>query len=99
MPCNLVVSSLMLLPCRQVSSIGYIGGDKNISITQQLSAVVEKHLGIPPARVYVNVRLAFALPQNSPTAATCVLHFGQGGTYPSCQPDDAYNSRGMFDYK
>ena len=44
----------------QVSSIGCIGGDKNISITQQLSAVVEKHLGIPPARVYVNVRLACA---------------------------------------
>jgi Macrophage migration inhibitory factor (MIF) len=51
---------LLLLLRRQVSSIGYIGGDKNISITQQLSAVVEKHLGIPPARVYVNVRQAFA---------------------------------------
>lgn len=54
------VVSLTVAAAPQVSSIGYIGGDKNISITQQLSAVVEKHLGIPPARVYVNVRLAFA---------------------------------------
>jgi Macrophage migration inhibitory factor (MIF) len=58
-PCGVI---LLLLPRRQVSSIGYIGGDKNISITQQLSAVVEKQLGIPPARVYVNVRLALHLP-------------------------------------
>lgn len=40
----------------QVSSIGAIGGDKNVSIVKQLSEVVEKHLSIPPARVYVNVR-------------------------------------------
>lgn len=38
----------------EVSSIGAIGGDKNASIVSQLSGVVEKHLSIPPARVYVN---------------------------------------------
>jgi Macrophage migration inhibitory factor (MIF) len=72
---------IALCAAPQVSSIGYIGGDKNISITQQLAAVVEQHLSIPPTRVYVNVRLATGTKgtaSRTPCGQRCPVHHAPG---------------------
>lgn len=39
----------------QVSSIGSIGGAKNANIVESLSGVIERRLGVPPDRCYINV--------------------------------------------
>ncbi len=41
----------------EVASIGFIGGDKNVTISAALTETIGKHLSVPADRVYINVRL------------------------------------------
>lgn len=42
-------------PCAygELISIGAIGGDKNKKISAALAEIVQRHLGVPPARLYI----------------------------------------------